>query len=210
MPGHAGNFLTRLFSLSPETVPQVPVKILAESIRHPTVEPIIPRRKELYSFVDVLNQYNNWQEFHRDWPDFQNHDQFNYFIQLFQTKFSTIVYSIHPYELGLAEAALIDLENSEFYFVELDEKYHSWVKEQQAKLKFIYRPDFSGELNQFKNLKNKYSMTSSINLTSLLESETSFANEYLRVVANMNITPDLPGAIELYQGWIKTRNPWHD
>ena len=50
LPGHAGNFLTRLFSLGPETIPHLGKKLLKKSIND---KELVIDRLNYYSFTNV-------------------------------------------------------------------------------------------------------------------------------------------------------------
>lgn len=205
MPGHAGNFLTRLFSLSPETVPQVPIKVLKNSVIETGTPPVINSRCEYYSFDQVFKKFNNWQDFHREWPDFYQQKLFYHFNRLYSVPFSHVVYSIHPHEFNLMESDIVQ-QDSEYYYVELDSKYESWVLKQQASLNFQYRPNYQSELNLFNHLKEKYSMTP-INLTAVLDSADACVSEYLKISQTMQLTADVDSARILYNGWFRERGP---
>jgi len=205
MPGHAGNFLTRLFSLSPETVPQVPIDVLKDAVINTGAPPVIDSRVDHYAFDQVFKKFNTWQDFHRDWPDFYQQTLFEYFNQLYPVPFSHVVYSIHPHEFGLMEDNIVQT-NFDYYYVDLDKKYKPWVLKQQASLNFKYRPDYQSELNLFNQIKTKYSMTP-INLTTMLDSANTFIDEYLKISQTMQLTADINSARILYNGWVKERGP---
>lgn len=201
MPGHAGNFLTRLFSLSPETIPQVPISNLISG-----EIPVFDNRAEYYSFEHVTDQYSNWQDFHRVWPDFYQHELFDYFNTVFPEPFSYVIYAIHPHEFLMYENIIKKRNDSYFYHVDLSADYHPWVLESQQNLNFTYRPNYAGELAKFSDLKIKYS-SASIDLDNILKSPETFVVEYLKVASSMQLTPDLVSAQKLYQGWINVRGP---
>lgn len=204
MPGHAGNFLTRLFSLSPETLPQVPTSILKTSIGPEPSLPLI-NRLALYSFKEVPACYSDWQLFHRDWPDYHQQQLFHYFNDWYNPPFSHVVYSIHPHEFKFFEDEILK-DNYEFYYVDLDDKFSSWVTESQQKLGFKYRPTYEKELADLDHIKTKYNMTK-ISLSDMLTSDESFVDEYLRITSLMKITPDIDSAVLLYQDWFSVRGP---
>jgi hypothetical protein len=204
MPGHAGNFLTRLFSLGPDTVPQVPIAILKESVIDTGQVPTIDNRAEYYSFK-TNNQHCSWQEFHRAWPDFYQQELFEYFNELYHPPFPYVVYSIHPYEFILHESD-ITKQRCDFYYVDLDPKYNQWVSDQRLKLNFTYRPNYDGELATFNQIKTKYQMKK-ISLTNMINSTDSFVNEYLKIIKEMSLTPKLDNAVQLYHEWIAIRGP---
>ena len=99
MPGHAGNLINRLISLSPETVPQISKPSLID-LKNNNKIPIFSDRLSLYSFKDS-EKFDNWQDFHRTCADFLDEDLYRYFYEKkFLGKFSHITYAIHPYEFN--------------------------------------------------------------------------------------------------------------
>lgn len=200
MPGHAGNFLVRLFSLSPEILPQVPIMMLENM-----VVPEITDRAEYYSFSKVKQRFKTWQNFHRAWPDFYQKELFERFNGLFPEPFPAVIYAIHPEEFLILESSVIESRPT-FYFVDLDERYHAWVAEQQSSLDFQYRPDYQSELEKFNILREKYPM-SPISLTDMLDSTDLFLKEYLKICEKMMITPVPDAALRLYHDWYLVRGP---
>ena len=205
MPGHAGNFLTRLFSLSAETIPQVPIEVLKDAVIDTGIPPVIQDRAKYYSFEGISTQFDSWQDFHRAWPDFYQHKLFYYFNQIYPAPFSHVIYSIHPDEFIKMERDVAQ-QDSKYYCVDLDHVYQPWVQQQQTRLGFKYRPNYQAELEKFVQLKTKYSMTA-ISLTRMLTSYELFVDEYLRIVNNMGLSPDIESAGTLYYDWIKQRGP---
>lgn len=203
MPGHAGNFLTRLFSLSPETVPQVPIAVLKESVIKTGQVPEISNRADYYSF-NHTTQYKSWQQFHRAWPDFHNHELFCYFNQLYTPQFSNVVFSIHPHEF-LSHTHIIDNLDCDFYCVDTDEQLLHWVSNEQKIRGFVYRPDYEHEFKDFNAIKQNYNMKS-INLLNIVTHAT-FVNEYKKITQEMNITADIAAATQLYHDWYHYRGP---
>lgn len=205
MPGHAGNFLTRLFSLSPETVPQVPIPILRKSIRYECPSLPLINRLQWYSYSTVLQNFSDWQQFHRHWPDYHDRVLFNHFNKQYNPPFSHIVYSIHPHEFDKMKLNIMR-EQADFYCVDLDTRFDPWVFEQQKKLGYTYRPDYAGELDQFNTIRSQYNMKP-INLTAMLTSENLFVDEYHRIAESMGLTVELSSATQLYKDWMMVRGP---
>ena len=203
MPGHAGHFLTRLFGLSPETIPHIPVDILTNTIGKEPFLPLIKDRVSHYSFKQVPNTHDTWQNFHRAWPDYYRRQAFNYLNDWYDPPFSTVIFCIHPHEFMLQEDIIRD-ENAEFYCVELADTFKSWVDKEQIKLKFRYRPDYQGELDKFNFIKLKYNMQP-INLTDMLTSKGLFLNEYQHIAKLMSLTVNTNSAMRLYDDWISVR-----
>jgi hypothetical protein len=200
LPGHAGHFLSRLFSLGPETVPQLPIDVLKDSVVNTGQPPIIHNRAKYYSFAQGSKCYDNWQDFHHAWADFYQHQLYFHFNQMQNDLFSHMIFSIHPHEFDLMKQD-IEQFDSAFYYVDLDGKYQSWVEASQKKLGFLYRPR---EFNQFDKLKSQYAMQS-INLTAMLDSSDGFMTEYLRLCEQMEILPCTDQALALYQDWRSVR-----
>jgi hypothetical protein len=205
MPGHAGNFLTRLFSLSPETVPQVPVHEIMKSIEAESPSLPLINRLQSYSYKKVPTDHADWQTFHRQWPDYYNRHEYKYFNELYDPSFSHIVYSIHPHEFYLLKDHILQ-EDADFYHVDLESRFDSWVFGQQKKLGFKYRPDYAGELDRFNQIRIEH-RTKPISLTAMLTNENLFVQEYVKTVESMGLTADVAPAIQLYRDWIAVRGP---
>lgn len=197
MPGHAGNFLVRLFSLGKETMPQLPIAILANEFK---LTPINENYTRLtyYSFSEAKS-YPSWQEYNCTWADY--HQDLEYQMMCAIWKKQALVYAMHPCEFVKFETMLADNPSNYYFYVELDIKYQSWVDQQKEELKFVYRPN---ESEQFTQLKDKYKMKS-INLTAMLDSVTEFQEEYLRCCNLMQLTPCIDQALELYNNWTQVR-----
>ena len=199
LPGHAGNFLTRLFSLGTETLPHLPVKLLEHYIRTGKPDNHL-NRLELYSFQDAFKYYD-WQEFHRDWADFHYSNKYELVNVFYNSKYA-ITYAIHPFEFKMFEHGINLLDQTEFYYVDLDlTKYGAWVDSQQQKLKFCLRDN---ELDDFYKLKQQYPIQA-ISLTKMLESTDEFLKEYTRVCNLMKLQPHIDQALALYLDWSRAR-----
>lgn len=205
LPGYAGNFLVRLFSLSPETIPQIPIDLLNDLATNCKPLPNI-NRVESYTFSNVLTEFNTWQLFHRHWPDFKEHQQFKLVNMYNGCKYSTLVHAIHPYEFIKYETELYSVPNfslvddAEYYYVNLDlSVYGDWYATQQEKLGFANRDNES-----YADIIDRYNMAP-IDLTTILDSELDFLTEYHRLCLAMKITPVETDAITLYRDWKKVR-----
>lgn len=197
MPGHAGNFLNRLFSLSDEAVPQITQRDLDNAIN---TKQLSADSKD-YSFRQVRTDYADWQQFHRDFVDFADSDKVELLNQICADRFTHAVYSIHPMEFA-QYAAKILAKDSDLYHVELDlGKFGEWVESARRELKFVTRPN---EEQLFGHIVKTHN-TTAISLTQMLESETDFCNEYVRVCRLMQITPVVDRAIQLYRDWRQAR-----
>lgn len=204
MPGHAGNFLTRLFSLSPETIPQVPIDVLKKSVIETGQVPVIKDRADYYSFKKHT-QHASWQEFHRAWPDFYQQNLFEYFNELYSMPFSHVVYSIHPHEFEIRHKEILQTDYV-FYYVDTDAQLLPWINDSQCRLKFEYRPTYDIELSKFTQFKEKYNMTA-INLLQMVSTIDTFVSEYLKITTHMALTPVIDSAKKLYCDWHAVRNP---
>ena len=202
MPGHAGNFLSRLFGLSPETIPQLPTNQMKQLLAQGNgIDPHL-NRIELYYFSNALNQHTDWQQFHRSWPDFIEKDLFNMLNIDSDFRYKSTVYSIHPHEFILNQTGIYSTSD-QFFHVEL-KGHDSWVADQQQRLKFEWR---ERELEQFQQIVEEYP-TEPINLTGMLVGEQEFLNEYQRVCQIMDVTALLDLALALYQDWRSVRYPY--
>jgi hypothetical protein len=199
LPGHAGNFVARLFSLGRETMPLMQQHMLQHHLESVTDIPNDFDRLENYRFSTVTAAFNNWQQFHRSYADYKEYSCYNLLNIYCKQKYSRIVFPLHPYEF------IADFDNqsqSEFYYVDLDlEQWGDWVNLQQAKLHFQYRYN---EHQQFEDLKAKHRMCP-ISLTRLLESHESFLKEYYRICKIMDIDPLPEQALLLRQDWMSVR-----
>lgn len=199
LPGHAGNFLARLFSLGQNTMPLIRKDQLDHHLDQGTPLPDNFDRLENYRFAQVTEEFNNWQQFHRSFADFFEHAQYRLLNLFCGSRYSRIVYPLHPIELA---NSIVPMSAIEFYYVDLDlQKWGSWVSSQQKKLAFITRHN---ENALFEVYKKKYHMRS-INLTKMLASEPAFVEEYMLVCSQMNIEPMLQQALNLRQDWYSTR-----
>jgi hypothetical protein len=238
MPGHAGNLINRLISLSPETVPQIPKPELIDFQKYKKVL-TFSDRLSLYSFKKAEN-FNNWQDFHRTCVDFLDEDLFRYFyLRQFPGIFSHVVYAIHPYEfykaLNINPNSIIDHKFQKkifdsikdfneiavtekdirqysriskviepiFYYIELTTKYDNWVDYYRGKLLF---QDRQNEKKLFQKLQNDFDMKP-IYLDRMLDSLKGFEEEYMRIVIELNLTPNLNQANILYKEWLTMRGP---
>lgn len=199
MPGHAGNFLARLFSLGNETIPQLPIDYLNYIVSNGLPDRELDRLS-LYSFDQVNDQYSTWQDFHRAWGDFHQMISYN-LLNVFLKNKQAMVYAIHPHEFHMFQPVIQQLDSVEYYAVQLDSSYRPWVEHNRSKLNFVWR---DGELELFDQYKDQYSMQD-INLTQILNSESEFLAEYQRVCACMDLNVQLPQAVELYRSWIAVR-----
>lgn len=206
MPGHAGTFLSRLMSLSPETVQMVPKNIMNHYLKNQVQlsEKPLPSRLECYLFSKAAS-FENWQEFHSAWSHFVeqcDNKIFDRWIKVCGVDCSKILYEIHPHEFMLYKKNIDEIEEKLFYYVDLDlSKYHSWVESARKQLGFVDRPD---EYKKFVQYRNDYNMLP-INLTRMLESTSEFVNEYLQLTQSMEITPDTENATTLFLDWKKAR-----
>jgi hypothetical protein len=197
MPGHAGNFLVRLFSLSPETIPQLPKSMMGAGI------PTELDRLALYRFSHVADQYITWQQFHRSWPDFIDKDAFALLNINSGFEYTTVVYGIHPHEFTLSKNQIYN-DSDQIFHVELDIDQHgAWVYSQEQKLRFVVREN---EEDQFQHIISSCN-TKPISLTKMLIDNKNFLTEYEKICAEMHITANSNDALSLYNDWRSIRYP---
>lgn len=197
MPGHAGNLVLRLVGLSDEMMPAIERRTLFELVNTWTPLDSNFNRLEHYKFSGVPSKYGNWQKFHRSYADYLDNQYYSWLNLICESKYN-LIYAVHPHEL---DADFLHADNTDFYYVELDSTYDSWVEAQRVRLKFVWR---DGEAQQFEKLKQQYSMKP-ISLTAIIEGQQSFVDEYLRVCKEMKITPKLEQATELLHDWKSIR-----
>jgi hypothetical protein len=199
MPGHAGNFVCRLFSLGLETMPLIRQSMMTEYIDHGTEIPDTFDRLANYQFSTVATEFDTWQKFHRAYADHKEYLHYRLLNVFCNRKYSRIVFPLHPHEF--AQDFSGD-EDSEFYYVDLDLKvWKDWVDSAQQKLRFQVRPQ---EEEQFEYFKHQHNMKP-ISLTQLLESDQTFVQEYQRVCTEMQIPLLLEQALILRKDWYLTR-----
>ena len=198
LPGHAGNFVARLFSLGQETMPLLQQSALQQHLESVTDVPDDFDRLENYRF-STATAFNNWQQFHRSYADYKEYSCYNLLNIYCKQKYSRIVFPLHPHEFI---ADFNSQSESEFYYVDLDlDQWGDWVNEQQAKLNFQYRQN---EQQQFEDLKGMHNMQP-VSLDRLLESQQSFLKEYHRICKIMDINPLPQQALLLRQDWMSVR-----
>jgi hypothetical protein len=199
MPGHAGNFVSRLFSLGPETMPLIRQSVMTEYIDHGLEISDTFDRLANYQFSTVSTEFDTWQEFHRAYADHKEYLFYRLLNVFCNRKYARIVFPLHPYEF---DHDFSGDEDSEFFYVDLDlDIWGGWVESEQQKLQFQVR---SMEKEQFDQIKHQYSMKP-ISLTRLLESDHAFVQEYQRVCTEMQISPLLEQALILRKDWYLTR-----
>jgi hypothetical protein len=200
LPGHAGNFVARLFSLGKETMPLLQKTRLQSSLDSAQEIADDFDRLENYQFSTIPAKFDSWQQFHRSFADYKEYSGYRLLNLFCKRKYSRIVFPLHPHEF------VTDFDNqseSEFYYVDLDlDQWGDWVNDQQAKLNFQYRPN---EHEQFHKLKEIHAMKP-ISLDQLLHSEQSFLTEYYRVCNVMNISANTKQALHLRNDWMAVRS----
>jgi len=199
MPGHAGNFVSRLFSLGSETMPLIRQAMMDEYIDHGLEIADSFDRLANYQFSTVPSEFENWQDFHRAFADHKQYSFYRLLNVFCNRKYSRIVFPLHPHEFFNDFSGDAD---TEFYYVDLDlDQWGEWVEASQQKLKFRVRPL---EQTQFDQLKSEYNIKP-IYLSHLLKDQYSFVQEYQRVCAEMQIPVLLEQALTLRQDWYSTR-----
>jgi len=198
MPGHAGNFLTRLFSLSETTFPHLTKHEFNKSMTAKKIEEF--NRLDLYSF-EQKKFYVGWMSFHKAFIGYQHSDQIETLTRTCSNIYSSVVYSIHPVEFLKFSYKIME-KDIDLYHVDLDlGKFGEWVEQSRKQLKFITRPN---EADTFSKISSRYN-TKAISLTKMLESEDAFLDEYNRLCKLMNLTPIETQAIALYRNWKSIR-----
>lgn len=199
MPGCAGNFLARLFSLSKNSMPLMPKFQLDQLIAQGRAIDAQWPRLEQYKFSQVLDHYNDWQKFHRDWPDFQDYSKFRLLNLISGSQFAATIFCIHPHEM---HRFYLSIPPEEFYHVDLNfDIWGKWWALEQSRLKFMWRQN---EQTQFELLQQQH-QSQPIDLTAMLTSVDSFVAEYTRVCKIMQLELAVDWAIALRQDWYKTR-----
>lgn len=206
MPGHAGNFLARLFGLSDNFLPLLPKTYLEHLVAKKL--PVDPNFNKLavYKFEQVNHRYKTWQDFHRSFADYLDWLQYRS-LNLKSGLRYDFIYPIHPHEVADSYCPNeVGEENhlpshTEFYYVELESQFSDWVSRQQKKLKFEWRKD---EQQLFQDLKTRFNMQA-ISLSKMLNQRNDFESEYLRVCQLMQIQPQLSQAVALWQDWMQVR-----
>ena len=199
MPGHAGNFISRLFSLTEETMPLVRRDQLYHHLAQGTPLPDTFDRLANYQFSQVSQEFTDWQKFHRAYADFLQNTQYRLLNLFCENRYSRIVLPVHPWEFDLQ---FVPVGACEFYYVDLDlDHWGEWVQDQQEKLKFRTRGD---EHAQFVRCKKQYNMKP-ISLTRMLENENNFLKEYLEICESMAVTPVPDQALWLWKDWYSVR-----
>jgi len=197
MPGYAGNFLLRLFGLSNSLMPHLEKRILKNLLDSNMPVPEDFDKLSKYKFSVVPKIYKNWQDFHRAYADMLDYSDYR-LLNLMSGLRYNLIFSAHPDEIN---SSFVEIDTTEFYYVELDSTLERWVEQQQKKLNFVKRPK---EEKLFDLLKNKYHM-SPIYLSEMLISEQNFVNEYRRVCKLMNIEPCVEQALILLNDWKSVR-----
>lgn len=198
LPGHAGNFVARLFSLNTDTMPLIRQDQLEQHLDQGTALPDDFDRLANYRFSLVTQEFGDWQRFHRAYADAYELPQYRLLNVFCGLRYSRIVVPIHPNEF----VDFSSPEPTEFYCVDLDlDQWGTWVDAQQKILGFYHRGNEHGEFEKQKNLHNM----KSIDLTKMLNSEQDFLEEYARICNQMLIEPQPDQALWLRRDWYSVR-----
>lgn len=198
MPGHAGNFIQRLFGLSPEFMPIIPRKMLKDLVDNWRSGPETWPKLQSYLFDKVFKRYHTWQNFHRDTADFLDYQDYRLLNYINHYKYR-FIWSIHPWEF---QTKFVELDQTQYYYVDLHSKFDSWVAQEQERLKFVTRPN---EQEIFSKCVKNYNMQP-ISLTNMLqESHEGFLVEYQKICECMQVTAVQDHAIALWNNWLDTR-----
>ena len=198
LPGHAGNFVARLFSLDATTMPLLPKHVLGQSIKKAHIPDDFDRLKN-YQYSSILTDFKTWQQYHDSYADYKESSTYQLLNIFCKEQFSRIVFKMHPHEFI---TDFVPGTAAELYYVDLDlDRWGTWVDTQQQKLNFQYRDN---ERQQFETLREKYKMQP-ISLDRLLQSQRSFLQEYHRVCGIMGIVPLPEQALALRKDWMSVR-----
>lgn len=195
IPGYAGNFLQRVFSLSPSVTPVVTRGQLSNWI----VSGVVPSN-ELFDFTSVNTKYADWQAFHNDYSSAHTLVVYPNLLSKFN-QYTHVVTQIHPHELVELRQPLISrIPAVNFMYVDLDLGiYNRWWETSKKELGFELRP---GELALANELKQSMQ---SISLTAILSSEEGFVQEYVTGCDIFKLEPCIDYAIHLYRSWKSVR-----
>lgn len=199
LPGHAGNFLSRVLTLGDDTMPQLSKSLLSYHLHNSKLNE--PDRDSLYKFSQVLNDYKNWQDFHEEWCDYYQDSEYRLLRLLWKKSYRHLVYAIHPHEFIKFQYLIDRHEDKVFLGVDLDSKYDYWINENKSKLKFNFRLN---ERRQYEELSNDYNMPK-IKLDKMLDSDEGFVEEYLDACSKLEIIPHLDRALILFKDWKSIR-----
>jgi hypothetical protein len=194
LPGYAGNFLQRVFSLSKEVTPVLTRQELADWI----YSGVVPQ-KQIQDFNAVMCNYKSWQDFHDDYPGC--HALGIYPRLLATLPFTTVVSQIHPHEYSQLYPSFIEkIPNKKYIYVTLDTiKYSNWLRTSQQKLKFELRMH---EVEYGNLLETKMP---TFNLTTALDSEDGFRNEYEKACDILGLSKETDNAVLMYRNWRQVR-----
>jgi hypothetical protein len=198
LPGHAGNFVARLFSMASDTMPLIRQDQLEQHLDQGTALPEDFDRQINYQFSSVTQEFGDWQRFHRAYADALDLPQYRLLNVFCGFRYSRIVVPIHPNEF----VDFSSPEPTEFYCVDLDlGQWGKWVAGQQQRLGFQYR---GNEHAQFDQQKKRYNMTP-INITKMLNNQQDFLEEYITTCKHMQIEPQPEQALWFRDDWYSVR-----
>jgi hypothetical protein len=197
MPGYAGNFLARLFSLGKEVFPLLPKSILDQKSRIIEHDENLDRLV-LYDF-NSAKSYTTWVDYHHAWSDYDENEKHLWLAAFWRKKF--LMYCIHPHEFYKFAEQIESEFDSLMLYVHLDDRHKTWVDDNKEKLKFVHRDQ---EQEQYEILQQRHSMQS-INLSAMLDSPDQFLEEYNRCCELIGIEPHPEQALKLYENWILIR-----
>ena len=98
LPGHAGNFVARLFSMALDTMPLIRQDQLEQHLDQGTALPEDFDRQINYQFSSVTQEFGDWQRFHRAYADALDLPQYRLLNVFCGFRYSRIVVPIHPNE----------------------------------------------------------------------------------------------------------------
>lgn len=195
-PGYAGNFLARLFSLDRTVCPQVKLNWAINDL-----DIFNTPRLNLYTFKEVVTQYESWQSFHREWSDLYNYHLLGTYFK--EKNFSSIVFACHEPEFQLHQDLITSFDDKIILGVKIKDCTNlEWINLAQKDLNFKYRYQ---EKEFYSKFINSLDNTNLIDFDKILKSETDFLEEYNRISKLISIDADNSTALKFYQEWYAER-----
>ena len=166
-----------------------------------TIKPSIDLRSQYYYDTVRIDHGGDWLAFHDAWAGIYDHTLYASLIDLGE-QYDKIAYQIHPHEFTKFETDIVALPRKTMFYVDLDlEKYGTWLRKESDRIGCKPRKD---EYAIGVELCKKYDMHV-INLTAIIDSETGFVAEYMKLCGKLTIKPVLHHATVLYENWKKHR-----
>ena len=218
LPGLAGKFTRCLTSLHPSTFPHLP--------KHANTTDVSSERADLCSYDDLYARHDSWEKHHSTigslLPDTvyheflkSNYTHYNYcwhpheFYQppfrIRQGQSPNIQLRTNPYVCNMLQNKIPQTDCQVRYLqMAIGTKYQSVIDEFKFKngnFPFV-RPDEEIKNSQFTLDYDPYI----INLDNYFIGESNFLDEYTKLMDYLEIPTQVELALQLYRGWIKSRN----